>query len=174
MWQYSSLIFLVWFQVRIKVLDKNDSPPSFQDMPHEHSVSEDLPAGQVVATLRASDPDTPGPLSYALVSGDEGRFQLDAVTGELRLRDSLDRETKDNYRVQVRASDGVQSAETIITILVSPSLCTPMRSSLADGRRSFPRICKKNLINLTYFSYLFYLRQLNLIFLPKHTKRSLS
>lgn len=118
------------------MLDKNDSPPSFQDMPHEHSVSEDLPAGQVVATLRASDPDTPGPLSYALVSGDEGRFQLDAVTGELRLRDSLDRETKDNYRVQVRASDGVQSAETIITILVSlDRFSKPMLSSLADARK---------------------------------------
>lgn len=173
MWQISLLTFLVWFQVRIKVLDKNDSPPSFQDMPHEHSVSEDLPAGQVVATLRASDPDTPGPLSYALVSGDEGRFQLDAVTGELRLRDSLDRETKDNYRVQVRASDGVQSAETIITILVSPSLSKAVSlrqcaAHLLMGEDHFLEYAK-NFINLTYFSFLFYLRQLTLIFLPKHT-----
>ncbi|KAG8263943.1 hypothetical protein J6590_021610 [Homalodisca vitripennis] len=86
------------------------------EMPHEYSVSEDLPAGQVVATLRASDPDTPGTLSYAVVSGDEGRFELDSSTGTLRLRDSLDRETRDTYRLQVKASDGVQSAETIITI----------------------------------------------------------
>lgn len=89
-------------------------------MAHEFSVSEDLPVGQVVATLRATDPDTPGPLSYAIVSGDQGHFELDAATGALRLRDSLDRERTDIYRIQVKASDGVQSAETIITVLVSP------------------------------------------------------
>lgn len=99
-------------------------------MPHEFSVSEDLPTGQVVATLRASDPDTPGPLSYSIVSGDEGRFLLDPTTGELRLRDSLDRETKDTYRVQVRASDGVQSAETIITITVSTQLLCYLSSPM--------------------------------------------
>lgn len=112
-------MFPVPFQIRVKVLDKNDSPPSFRDMPHEFSVSEDLPVGHVVATIRATDPDTPGPLNYAIVSGDHGQFELDSATGALRLRDSLDRETADTYKVQVRASDGVQSAETIITVTVS-------------------------------------------------------
>lgn len=85
----------------------------------EYSVSEDLPAGEMVAMLKATDPDTPGPISYAIVSGDEGRFELDAGTGALRLKDSLDRETKDTYKLHIKASDGVQSTETVVAILVS-------------------------------------------------------
>lgn len=115
----ANTVYFCLIQIRIKVLDKNDSPPSFQDMDLEYSVSEDLPAGQIVATLRATDPDTPGPLTYAVVSGDEGRFELDSTTGALRLKDTLDRETKDTYKLQIRASDGLQSADAVITISVS-------------------------------------------------------
>jgi protocadherin Fat 4 len=100
-------------------LDRNDSPPSFSDTPTEYSVSEDLPTGQMVATLRASDPDTLGHLTYSLVSGDDGHFQLDtADTGVVRLKEALDRETRDTYRLQVRASDGVQHTDTVVTIKV--------------------------------------------------------
>jgi hypothetical protein len=73
----------------------------------------------MVATLRATDPDTLGHLTYSLVSGDEGHFQLDmADTGVLRLREALDREARDTYRLQVRASDGVQHTDTTVTIKV--------------------------------------------------------
>jgi len=111
-------------QVRVTVLDRNDSPPSFHDAPLEFSISEDLPIGQMVATLRATDPDTLGHLTYSLVSGDEGHFQLDtADTGVLRLREALDREARDTYRLQVRASDGVQHTDTTVTIKVCYRCC---------------------------------------------------
>lgn len=111
-------------QVRVSVLDRNDSPPSFHDTPLEYSVSEDLPIGQMVATLRATDPDTLGHLTYSLVSGDEGHFQLDtADTGVLRLREALDRESRETYRLQVRASDGVQHTDTTVTIKVCHRCC---------------------------------------------------
>ncbi|XP_068085239.1 cadherin-related tumor suppressor [Anabrus simplex] len=102
--------------LRVAVLDRNDSPPSFRDAQLVHSVSEDLPPGHAVATLRASDPDTLGELRYSLVSGDDGRFELDGSTGVLRLRDSLDRETKDTYKLTVRASDGLQHTDAVVTI----------------------------------------------------------
>ncbi|KAJ9591226.1 hypothetical protein L9F63_002232, partial [Diploptera punctata] len=106
------------FRVRVTVMDKNDSPPSFSNTPLEFSVTEDLPTGQMVASLRASDPDTLGHITYSLVSGDEGHFHLDtADTGVLRLREALDRETRDTYRLQVRASDGVQHTDTMVTIM---------------------------------------------------------
>jgi protocadherin Fat 4 len=74
----------------------------------------------MVGTLRASDPDTLGHLTYSLVFGDDGHFQLDtADTGVLRLREALDRETRDTYRLQVRASDGVQHTDTVVTVKVS-------------------------------------------------------
>lgn len=108
--------------MRVTILDKNDSPPSFKDTPLKFSVSEDLGPGQPVATLRAVDPDTLGRLEYTLVSGDDGHFVLDADSGVLRLRDSLDRETKDVYKLLVRASDGLQHTDTIVTVQVSKNI----------------------------------------------------
>lgn len=106
------------FQVQITVLDKNDSPPSFKDTPLQFQVSEDLGPGEPIATIRAEDPDTIGDLEYTLVKGHDGRFTLDRQGGVLRLDDSLDRETKDIYKLTVRASDGLQYTDTIVTIQV--------------------------------------------------------
>ncbi|GAB0089240.1 Cadherin-related tumor suppressor [Sergentomyia squamirostris] len=111
--------------VRIQVLDKNDSPPTFRDLPLTFSVSEDLGAGQSVATLRATDPDTIGTLAYALISGDDNKFSLETDTGILRLRDSLDREIKDVYKLIVRVTDGVQYTETTVTIQVTDTNDNP-------------------------------------------------
>lgn len=104
--------------MRIKVEDKNDSPPSFKDVPLIFSISEDLSAGQSVATLTAVDPDTLGQLEYTLISGDDNHFALDKYTGVLSLVDSLDRETKDVYKLTVRASDGIQHTDTLVTVQV--------------------------------------------------------
>lgn len=100
------------------ILDKNDSPPSFQAAPVKYTISEDLGPGQQVAVLKAIDPDTIGRLDYTLVSGDDGHFSLDSRTGVLQLKESLDRETKDTYRLLVRASDGLQHTDTVITVQV--------------------------------------------------------
>lgn len=100
-------------------MDKNDSPPSFKDTPLLFSISEDLGPGQPVATVKADDPDTIGQLEYTLIQGDDGHFTLDAGTGVLRLVDSLDRETKDLYKLTIRASDGNQHTDTVIDIQVS-------------------------------------------------------
>lgn len=71
-----------------------------------------------MATIKADDPDTIGQLEYALVRGDDGHFTLDSSTGVLRLVDSLDRETKDLYRLTVRASDGNQHTDTVVNVQV--------------------------------------------------------
>lgn len=105
--------------MQITVLDKNDSPPSFKDTPLYFSVSEDLGPGQPIATLKADDPDTIGTLEFSLVKGDEGSFILDNSTGVLRVTDSLDRETKDTYKLTVRCNDGNQYTDTVVTIQVS-------------------------------------------------------
>lgn len=118
----------------MSVLDKNDSPPEFRDTPLQFTVSEDLGAGHAIATIRATDPDTIGTLTYTLVhAGAEQRlpheppppstscFQLDAVSGRLTLRDTLDREQQDEYELVVRVSDGIQFAETTVTVQVSGS-----------------------------------------------------
>ncbi|CAH0559968.1 unnamed protein product [Brassicogethes aeneus] len=106
-------------KVQITVLDKNDSPPSFKDTPLQFFVSEDLGPGQSIATIRAEDPDTIGELEYSLIKGHDGHFTLDKNSGVLRLEDSLDRETKDTYKLTVRASDGIQYTDTVVTVQVT-------------------------------------------------------
>lgn len=106
-------------------MDKNDSPPTFRDVPLVFSVSEDLAVGQTVAQITATDPDTLGTLEYSLVKGDTGKFLLEKSTGLLKLRDALDRETEDTYRLVVSVTDGVQSTETTVTVQVSPSFTIP-------------------------------------------------
>lgn len=107
------------FQVRVSVLDKNDSPPSFRDTQLEFSVSEDLPGGSVVGSLKATDPDTIGQLRYQLLSGGDGHFIIEANSGVLRLNDSLDREDQDFFRLVVRAHDGIQYADATVKVRVS-------------------------------------------------------
>lgn len=123
------LFLSVFLQVKVTVLDKNDSPPEFRDTPLRFSVSEDLGAGHTIATLHATDPDTIGTLTYTLngagssSSGPSSPFQLDANSGLLTLRDTLDREMKDEYELVVRASDGIQYTETTVTVQVSFVRC---------------------------------------------------
>lgn len=99
-------------------MDKNDSPPTFRDLPQSFLVSEDLGTGQLVATIKASDPDTIGKLEYSLISGDDGKFALDKFEGTLKLRATLDRESKDLYKLLIRVTDGVQYTETVIVVEV--------------------------------------------------------
>lgn len=110
--------FFFFLQVKVTILDKNDSPPSFKDTPLKYTVSEDLSPGQSVATIKAEDPDTLGNLEYTLISGDDGHFALDSASGVLQLIDSVDRESKDIYKLTIRASDGIQHSDSVITIQV--------------------------------------------------------
>ena len=90
----------------------------FRDLPPIYMVSEDLGNGQTISTIKATDPDTIGKLEYSLISGDDGKFTLDKSQGTLKLRDTLDRETKDLYKLLIRVTDGVQYTETTISIQV--------------------------------------------------------
>lgn len=115
-------------QVKVNVLDKNDSPPTFRDLPLMFTVSEDLGIGQSVATISATDPDTIGVLEYSLITGDDGKFLLEKDTGVLKLRDTLDREIKDLYKLTIRVADGIQSTEEIVTLQVSQSINKNLKS----------------------------------------------
>ncbi|XP_066141158.1 cadherin-related tumor suppressor isoform X1 [Euwallacea fornicatus] len=112
-------------KVEIMVLDKNDSPPSFEGSSLHYSVSEDLGPGQSFATLKAEDPDTIGRLEYSILSGDDGKFDLDKSTGVLKLTDSLDRETKEGYKLTVRCSDGNQYTDVVVTVEVNDTNDNP-------------------------------------------------
>lgn len=104
--------------MRVKVIDRNDSPPVFREDNLVISVSEDLVIGQPIITLTATDLDTLEVITYSLVSGDEGKFALDSSKGLLTLRNPLDREIRSEYKLTIRADDGEQFSETILTVKV--------------------------------------------------------
>ncbi|XP_028982383.1 cadherin-related tumor suppressor [Diachasma alloeum] len=127
-----------FIKVRVTVLDKNDVAPSWMPGPWRFEVSEEAPPGTVVTILKALDPDTIGTLRYTLVSlnkkslideedsthdvdtGEvERQFRLDAVTGQLRLVEALDRETQEKYVLRVRADDGIQHTDINLIVQVT-------------------------------------------------------
>lgn len=91
----------------ITVLDRQEtSPPTLLNL-SSTSVTENVPAGSVVGTLSAVDPDPGESITYTLVdengTTDNAAFQI--VGNQLRIVASPDYETKTSYTVQVRATD---------------------------------------------------------------------
>ncbi|HEX6376228.1 MAG TPA: cadherin domain-containing protein [Allosphingosinicella sp.] len=83
------------------------------------SVDENLPAGTLVGTVSADDPDPEDVLSYTLVDDAGGLFALDESTGELTTAAALDHESAESYDIVIRATDpdGL-STERTVTITV--------------------------------------------------------
>ncbi|XP_046590882.1 cadherin-related tumor suppressor [Neodiprion lecontei] len=117
-------------KVKVTVLDKNDVAPTWRSGPWKFEVSEEAPPGTLITVLRANDPDTIGTLKYTLVprpevnevaNENEGdtQFSLDPSTGQLRLAEALDRETKEKYALRVRADDGVQYTDVTLTVQIT-------------------------------------------------------
>ncbi|KAI8496579.1 hypothetical protein Bbelb_258780 [Branchiostoma belcheri] len=93
----------------ISVLDINDHSPTFIEIsPVRMSLYENETEDSIIATLKAVDPDegANGRVFYEIRSGAEGRFTVNSRTGEVKIADELDRETKDFYRLEILASDG--------------------------------------------------------------------
>uniref|UniRef100_A0A669PXH9 FAT atypical cadherin 4 n=1 Tax=Phasianus colchicus TaxID=9054 RepID=A0A669PXH9_PHACC len=90
--------------VNIVLKDVNDYIPTFELSPYNVNVPENLETlPKVVA--RDDDQGLNSKLTYVLVSGnEEGAFILSA-SGELRLVQSLDRETKEQYVLLITAAD---------------------------------------------------------------------
>lgn len=105
------------------ILDKNDSPPEFKNIPAAYLASEDLAPGQRIATITAEDPDTIGTITYSIQNVAPTPFILDAQTGTLTLKDPLDRETISEYKVVVRADDGIQFTDATIIVQVRKFFC---------------------------------------------------
>lgn len=105
--------------MEVVILDKNDSPPEFKNILPAYYASEDLAPGQLIATITAEDPDTIGTITYSIHSEESTPFALDAKSGQLMLKEPLDRETISEYQVVIRADDGVQFTDVTVVVQVS-------------------------------------------------------
>jgi len=87
----------------IAVGDVNEAPTGVA-LDHQ-AIDENAPAGTLVGTVSASDPDGDA-LSYSLVDDAHGLFAIDPATGRLTATGSLDYEAAHSYSVTARADDG--------------------------------------------------------------------
>nr|XP_006001093.1 PREDICTED: protocadherin Fat 1 isoform X1 [Latimeria chalumnae]XP_014346958.1 PREDICTED: protocadherin Fat 1 isoform X1 [Latimeria chalumnae] len=97
-----SVIFL-----KISLEDINDNPPKFVPPNYHVRVREDLPMGTVIMWLEAHDPDVgqSSQVRYSLVDNGDGYFDLDKLSGALRIVQKIDFEKKQFYNLTARAKD---------------------------------------------------------------------
>ncbi|XP_030882043.1 protocadherin beta-6-like [Leptonychotes weddellii] len=97
-------------EIQILVLDINDNAPEFAQELYEAQIPENNSLGSLIITVSATDLDAGsfGEVSYALFQGDDINqpFEINAITGEIRLRKTLDFEEFQSYHVDIEATDG--------------------------------------------------------------------
>ena len=100
--------------------EPENRPPSFPSETATRSIAENQLAGSFIgAPVRATDPDN-DVLIYGLLGPDEASFSVDAGTGQLRTKATLDYETKSTYMVTVAATDPDSDSDRImVTIMVT-------------------------------------------------------
>ncbi|XP_034745756.1 protocadherin Fat 3 isoform X2 [Etheostoma cragini] len=111
--------------ISLKVLDVNDNAPSFSSSHYMANVYENAAPKALLTRLQASDPDEGfnRTVVYSLVDSVNGLFSIDPISGIVILEKSLDRESRDSYRVRVQATDqdgqqGALSSQVDLTIMV--------------------------------------------------------
>nr|XP_023416034.1 protocadherin-16-like [Cavia porcellus] len=118
-------------RVQLRVLDENDNPPVFEQAEYRASVREDAPPGAEVCRVRATDRDLGpnGRVRYGLrvrpgtgvggeAAGSEAYFEVEELSGLVRVRRSLDREAQAWHQLVVEARDGGAEPE-VATVRVS-------------------------------------------------------
>ncbi|XP_056910340.1 protocadherin Fat 3 isoform X4 [Takifugu flavidus] len=130
--------------------DVNDCAPAFIPNSYGARVPEDLPPGAVITWVQAQDPDIgpSGQVRYALMNDFNSTFEIDAVSGVLRLRKELDFEKQQFFNLTVIAEDrGVPSfiSQTFVEVEVvdvNENLYAPyfpdfaMRGSVKENSRA--------------------------------------
>ncbi|XP_023251899.1 protocadherin alpha-8-like [Seriola lalandi dorsalis] len=97
--------------VSIIVLDSNDNRPIFSQEIYQIEIPENVAIGTSVFQINATDPDenTNGEIEYILGKTLKKKvydiFELDKLTGEIRVKGVVDYEENDVYKLDIEASD---------------------------------------------------------------------
>ncbi|XP_043912461.1 cadherin-related family member 1 isoform X4 [Protopterus annectens] len=110
--------------VTINVIDVQDTPPVFVDLPYYGYVYEDTLPGTEVFTVVAYDGDrgNPNSIQYAIVNGSDGSFTINSTSGAIIVQDHTSQLKKDVYQLQIQATevspDGVAGmhSNAIVTV----------------------------------------------------------
>ena len=107
--------------VTVTVTDVDENvAPEFAEDTTTREVEENTPQGRNIGgpvAAMAGDDDT---LTYAIGGVDAGSFIVIRTTGQIKVREALDYETKNSYTVTVTATDESDLSDTItVTIMVT-------------------------------------------------------
>ncbi|XP_029369148.1 cadherin-23-like [Echeneis naucrates] len=97
--------------VSIIVLDSNDNRPMFNQDTYQIDIEENIPVGTTVLKVNATDPDegSNGEIEYSLSKTLARKvyevFELDSLSGQIKLKGTLDFEESEIYKLEVQASD---------------------------------------------------------------------
>ncbi|XP_041929716.1 protocadherin alpha-10-like [Alosa sapidissima] len=97
--------------VTIIVLDTNDNPPAFSQELYSVTIPENVELGTVVVRVKATDNDegTNGELEYVMGTDLDPKlydiFDLDSITGEIKVKRALDFEMTPMYKLDIQAID---------------------------------------------------------------------
>ncbi|KAG7266403.1 hypothetical protein CRUP_010718 [Coryphaenoides rupestris] len=112
-------------KVVVTVADVNDNPPRFTAEIYKGTVSEDdPPPSGVIAILSTTDADSEEinrQVNYFITGGDpHGQFAIEHIQNEWKVsvRKPLDREEKDNYLLNITATDGIFAAKAVVEVKV--------------------------------------------------------
>ncbi|XP_074408333.1 protocadherin alpha-2 isoform X2 [Zonotrichia albicollis] len=95
----------------ISVLDANDNAPQFNQSVYKVQLLENATEGTLVLRVNATDPDEGSnkEFSYSILCstpiGNKELFTIDAKTGDMRLKDTLDFEDVRLHELQIEATD---------------------------------------------------------------------
>lgn len=105
---------------RIEIADKNDHPPHFQrDQYVADELPEDSNLNSVVIEVTAFDKDDASQITYTIVSGNIGdAFKIESTTGTIKVNRPLDYETLTEYKLGIRAFDGIYEDNATVTIRI--------------------------------------------------------
>uniref|UniRef100_A0A3P9AWZ4 Protocadherin 1 gamma 31 n=1 Tax=Maylandia zebra TaxID=106582 RepID=A0A3P9AWZ4_9CICH len=98
-------------KIIITVLDFNDNVPLFENSFYKIAVEENIANGSFVITTKATDIDEGpnGDIEYSLgvhtPPSVVSLFYIDAVSGDIYLKQQLDHETQTSYRIDISATD---------------------------------------------------------------------
>ncbi|XP_042182005.1 protocadherin Fat 2 [Oncorhynchus tshawytscha] len=114
--------------VNVYIVDVNDNPPRFLNLPHSMMISEDTDLGDVIFQVMASDRDLGenGSIMY-LLEEDFDLFRIDPYVGDVSLQRPIDFEATNKYTLTVLATDEG-----------SPSLTTSAELSITVRNRTNP------------------------------------
>ncbi|XP_055613525.1 protein dachsous [Uranotaenia lowii] len=97
-------------EVFISVIDSTQRPPIFDKPRYTYYVKEDVKKNTVVGTVSAtssSNSGSRGAIRYFIYSGDpDGYFAIDPVSGNIRVANTLDHETKPQVLLNIQATSG--------------------------------------------------------------------